>query len=248
MKILLGLLVFIGAVLYKTPTKVVSPYIPTAPLYFEGVTGSLWKGEASELTFDGVRLGAVRWTMNPLALVIGKVNGTFIIDGNELSAKGNYSSSFNGQTLSLDNTQFNAKGSFINKTQKYARLSGNLRGFIDHLEIQQPFTAAPPLLSGMLNWERGGLTSPINLPDGNYQFIFKPEAEGKTVTTISSKNAPVDVKGNAILHQNWTYQTNIKIKALPKGKSIQGMLNMVGRPQADGYIHINQSGTLIKNK
>ena len=244
----MGLLVFIGAVLYKTPIRAVTDYIPTAPLDFQGVSGSLWKGEAEWLSFDGLRLGAIRWTINPLGFITGSIKGTFIIDGHDLSAKGNYSSSFNGQTMSLDNTQFNAKGSFINKTQKYASLSGSIRGFIDQIEVQQPFTAIPPRVSGMLNWEKGGLTSPVKLAEGNYQLILKPDTDGKTIATISSKDAPVDLKGTATLNNNWTYQSNIKIKALPKGKSIQGMLNMVGKPQVDGYIHINQSGTLLKKK
>jgi hypothetical protein len=243
-KILLGLVIFILAVVVKAPISYISPYIKSGPLNFEGTQGTLWKGKASQLRIEGIKLGAISWTINPIWLLTGKIKGDFFIKDVDLDIQGDFGSSLNGDTLTLDNTRFAANGRFINKVQHYAIMSGNLNGFIDHFELQQS-TKLPPKVAGMINWERGGLLSPIKLPKGNYQLILKPEADGKMLGMISSNDAPVDIKGNIKLDSQWKYITDLKIKSTAKGKTIQGMLSMAGKPGKDGYIHVKQVGNLL---
>lgn len=244
-KILLGLVIFILAVLIKTPISFVSSYIDAGPLDFQETQGTLWQGKASKLRFKGIDLGSISWRINPVGLLTGKIKGDFSIKGADINIKGGFGSSLNGNTVTLDNTRFSASGRFVNKVQEYATISGNLNGVINHLEIQQASKRLPKV-AGVINWERGGLSAPIKLPKGNYQVVLKPSSGGELLGVISSQDAPVDVKGNVKIDSQWKYLTDLKVKATSKGKSIKGMLSMVGKPQKDGYIHIKTAGSLMK--
>jgi hypothetical protein len=102
------------------------------------------------------------------------------------------------------------------------------------------------VVSAVLSWEQGGLTSPIRLPEGNYQLKIEPETDGKLIGVLTAHDAPVDIKGNVVLDSEWQYLTDLKLKTMPKGQSLQGMISMVGRPKPDGYIHIKEKGKLFK--
>ena len=244
--IILGIVVFLIALLLKTPASLIAKQVESnTALTLQGASGSLWKGNATRAVFDGVDVGEVSWTVSPLGLLTGAAKGDFTIQGDELTANGSYTVSVS-KTLTLDNAQFKTTGSFINQFQRYAKMSGDLRGSIDHLEMQQTDPLSLPVVSAVLNWEQGGLTSPIRLPEGSYQLKIEPEAEGKLIGVLTAHDAPVDIKGNVVLDSEWQYLTDLKLKTTPKGQSLQGMISMVGRPKPDGYIHIKEKGKLFK--
>ncbi len=243
--IILSVVVFILAVLFKTPARVISAQLPkNSPVSLQGVSGSLWEGKAAQINVDGVNLGEVNWTVNPLGLLTGAAKGDFHIQGQELKADGNYQISL-GKVLTVDKATFSTTGRFVNKLQRYARLDGDFRGSIDHLEMEINEVLAPPVVSGLINWEQGSVSSPIKLAEGNYQIKVEPESEGRLVAKITANDAPVDIKGDVVLDSQWQYETNLKIKTKQRGASIQGMLSMAGRPQPDGYIHVKEKGRLF---
>ncbi len=242
--IILSSVVFLIALLLKTPASIIASQVEkNTPVVLQGVSGSLWKGNAARVVFKGIDLGEASWTLSPLGLVTGSARGDFRLKGKELTANGAYKISIS-KTLMLDDVQFTASGYFINKTQRYAKLTGNFRGTIEHLEMQQNEPLTPPLVSGLLNWEKGGLDSPIKLPVGNYQLKIEPESEGKLIGKITANDAPVDIKGQIVLDNKWQYQADLKLKTTARGASLKGMLSMIGQPKADGYIHIKEKGSL----
>jgi len=244
--IILGIVIFLLAVLLKTPARLISSQLPkNSPVTLHGVTGSLWKGDAQQLLVNGVNLGTINWTVSALGLLTGGAKGDFTVKGKEFTASGQYKASVS-KTLTLNDAQFTTTGRFINQFQKYGTLNGDFRGSIDYLEMAITEPLNPPVLSALINWEQGGLTSPIKLVEGNYQIKIESESEGELVAKITANDAPVDIKGNIVLDDKWQYQTDLKLKTTPKGQNLQGMMSMIGRVQPDGYFHIKEKGKLFK--
>ncbi len=241
--VLLGLIAFIGALIVKTPASLISQQLEAqTEIRLHGVQGTLWEGVAAQLSVGKVTLGKLDWSVNPWSLLTGSLGGVLAIKGEALTVKGEYALSL-GNTLALDAVQFVVDGGFINNVQNYGKVYGTFRGKIDHLEMPLDLKT-PPVVAATINWEKGGLFSPVTLSEGNYQLKIEPEKDGKLRGVLISRKAPVDVKGFAVLDQNWHYQTDLKIKTNPQGENLKGMLSMLGRPQADGYIMIREQGQL----
>ena len=246
--ILLGVVTFLIALLSKTPASIIAPWLTAgSPFTLQAVSGSLWKGRAGDISYEKISLGSGHWTVSPFGLLAGAFQGQFGINGNDMKADGGYQYSFTNR-LMLDQTQFKIDGGLINQLQRYARLNGQFVGKINHLEMSLKEPLQPPLVSGLLNWERGSLTSPVKLPAGNYQLKIEPETEGVLIARVSAKDAPVDIKGSVTLDSEWQYRTDLKLKTTASGQGLNGMLSMVGRPQSDGYISIVETGKLLKEK
>jgi len=242
--VLLGIAVFLLALFLKTPASLIVSQIESqSNVSLSGVSGTLWKGRAQQLNVAGNPLGELSWTVKLWSLLTGSLAGKLDIQGDELTVDGNYAISF-ARTLTLDDTHIEISAGLINSLQSYVRLSGgHLRGTIDHLEVPLSLQT-PPLMAAIINLEQGGLSSPFSVAEGNYQLKIEPKAEGILLGTLNSSDAPVDLKGTVSLNKDWRYQTDLKIKTTPQGRNLQGTLSMIGRPQADGYIHIKESAQL----
>ncbi len=244
--ILLAIISFIIALLWKAPATLLTSNLQknNPDLSITGVTGRFWSGKAEQLHFQQTDLGKVSWTLNPLGLLSATFKGHFNVSNPELNAEGDFSLGLNNVLL-LQDTSFNVSGKWVNQFQQAAKLGGQFRGNIAELELQQDEVLELPLVNGVLNWEKGSLSSPISLPDGNYQLTITPDNEGKLTGNLISNNAPIELSGNITLDKKWQYATDLKIKTTPRGKALRGLLSFAGKKNPDGSVNIKQSGSLL---
>lgn len=239
-KVLLGVLSFLLAALWLLPLSIVKPYVEKMAQGFKlgGVSGTVWNGEALNFTANNQYLGKVNWQVQPLqSLTSLSLKTIFNIDGDELSAKGLAGLTLD-KKITLNDTQFDLNASYINKLQKNVKLAGNFKGNIKYAEIGQQKV---PNVDGILDWKEGAIDSPINVEAGDYRAVIIP-VSGDLEISLSSNEAPIELSGDLKLKSDWTFTTNLKAKANIPG--LTSMLNIAGKPQADGTVLINQTGNL----
>ncbi len=238
--IFFGLIAFLLAALWQLPLNVAQPYVEKAVngLSFGSTNGTVWSGKATELKLNNNSLGEVSWKVQPVqSLISFKLKTHFKIAGNELNADGFAGLGIN-KKLTLDNTKFDISSDYINKLQTNAKLTGNITGDITHAILSEKEV---PQIKGIIDWNDGALSSPINLKPGNYKAIVSPSS-GDLDIKLSSNEAPVELEGDIKLIKDWTYTTNIVAKSSDPG--IAAMLNLAGQKQSNGSVLIKNQGDL----
>ena len=66
-KLLLGLVIFVGAGAYFAPASIIENFLPSN-ISTAGLSGTLLKGNVQNIVIDKVGLQNTKWTANPLSL------------------------------------------------------------------------------------------------------------------------------------------------------------------------------------
>ncbi len=238
--IFIGLLSFLLAAVWQLPLSFAKPYVEkmVAGLKLSGVSGTIWNGSAQNLTIKNSNLGHVDWQVKPLqSLTSLSLKSTFNLSGTQISANG-IAAITPSKKLMIDNTTFNVDASYLNAHQKHAKLTGDIKGIINHTEIDLDTEVKTlPILDAVIDWKQATVSSLLlNLSAGDYHIVITPDSEGLLIKP-SSKEAPLDINGKINLSNDWILQPNIKLKS--NDQRIAGMLKLAGNTQADGSTLIN---------
>lgn len=241
--ILLGITSFSATAIWNTPATFAYQYLPLKNIQVNGLTGTIWNGEAKEVITKKLTLNNISWSVDLLkSLTSLALKSKLEIQDPDITFKG--LAGFNiSQTISLDDAQIETTGAFASKFQKLAKLSGDIKGNIKHFEMAK---GELPVLDANYHWKQGELLSPMRIrPAGDYSIIIKPSDKGLTAN-IGSSNAPLELSGDAKIDTNWKYKTNIKIKAAnASGKGTMNIIKMTGiKLEKDGSAIIKQQGQL----
>ena len=238
--IFIGLLSFLLAAIWQLPLSFAKPYAEklVKGLKMEGVSGTIWNGKADRFTIKKTYLGQVSWKVKPIKSITSlSLKLTFDISGASLTATGLAGITPN-QKLILDNTKFDLNATYLNKLQKYAKLAGEIKGDIQHAELDQKNI---PMIKGIIDWKNGAMSSPMKLAPGDYKAIISPDS-GDLLIKLSSFEAPAELNGKIKLNKEWIYNTDLNLKS--SDKSITPMLGLLGKKQANGSIQIKNIGDL----
>ena len=239
--IFLGLLSFLIAALWQLPLSFANPYLAkyVKSIALKDVSGTVWNGEAQHLIARNMDFEKVKWSVKPLqSLTSFSLKFDFDIQGRDLTANGLAGLTLS-RTLKLDKTTFDLNASYLNKQQRFAKLSGDIKGTIKHAELNQKDV---PIINGVIDWKEAALTSPmIKLAQGDYHAIITPDADNMHIK-ISSSDAPVELAGIIKLNKEWLYDTDLNIKSADP--SISTMIGIIGKKKNNGTINIKQKGNL----
>lgn len=243
--IFIGLLSFLLAALWQLPLSFAKPYAEkmVAGLKLTGVSGTVWNGKAQNLTINDNNLGHIDWKVKPLqSLTSLSLKSTFNLSGKQISANG-IAAVTPSKKLIIDNTTFNVDASYLNAYQKHAKLTGDIKGTINHTELDLDSKVKKlPILDAIIDWKQATVSSLLlNLSAGDYHIVITPDSEGLLITP-SSKEAPLEINGKINLSNDWLLQPNIKLKS--NDQRISGMLKLAGKTQADGSTLINSKTNL----
>lgn len=236
----LGLLAFLIAALWQLPLSYAKPYAEkyVRGLKLKGVSGTVWNGEAKQLIANNTNFEKVIWNVKPLeSLTSLSLKFDFDIQGRDLTAKG-LAGITPDKTLVLKNTQFDLNASYINKQQRLAKLSGDIKGTIKHAKLNQ---VDLPMIDGVIDWKEAAVSSPIKLAQGDYHAVITPDS-GNLNIQLSSSDAPVELGGKITVNKQWIYNTDLTIKAMDP--NLAPMMGLLGNKQANGIVNVKKQGDL----
>jgi len=236
-----GLLAFIVAALWQLPLSYAKPHIEKltrGDIQLGEVSGTIWKGESKSFSVKNTPLGQLNWTIQPLKSLLSlSIKSSFKLSGDYIQVNGFVGITPN-KKITLNNTNYDIDALFINRFQNKAKLSGEIKGKINHAELHNNNL---PIIDAIINWQEGALESPIKLPAGDYNAVITPESD-KLRIKLTSTDAPAELNGDITLNKDWKYDSNIKVKANDKG--LNAMLKFTGKPQPDGSYEFKNKGDL----
>ena len=241
--IFLGLLAFLFAALWYLPLSIIKPYAEQSikGLKLNGASGTAWNGEVKQLIVNNANFENITWKVKPLkSLASFSLKFDFDVKGHELTANGLASITL-GKTVIIEDTKFELDAALINKQQKRARLSGEMKGSIKHAVLNKQDL---PLIDGLVDWNNAAVSSPLIklAQQGNYHAIITPGDSSDLNIQLRSSDAPMELSGKITLNKEWLYNTNLNIKT--NDANLAAIIGMVGKKQANGMINIKKKGDL----
>jgi Bacterial type II secretion system protein N. len=240
-----AILVFVYSLVVHLPAANVYGWFAPSPMPVDvsGINGTLGSGQISEVEWhDQPMIQDLRWHLKPLGLLLGHVD-VALIGGGKLPVSGALQYGFGG--LSLSGFRLGTHITPLLKMAGFAFLpiDGELRVDLDSLELSagQPKNVQGNLTLHALTWGRG--PSAMNL--GDYAAKLAPDTQGATRADIHSVSGPLNVKGQASLAADGSYQLDLGIRPQPGAPAqLVQMLQGLGAPDAQGEYHLRNNGRL----
>lgn len=248
--LLAGIASFLLTSFTQLPAKLVLDHLPASiPLRLQNVTGTLWQGSASHVTWQQLSLRNVQWDLQWGALLGGQLALTWQAQPTAGgSAKGTCSISLSRQIactdLEIAALPAQAATPYLQRYHIPA-LRGTFQAQLATLAWQAGTT---PHATGQLEWRDAG-SSLAPQTFGNYRIMLTTDDGGTQQATFSSApDAAFAASGTASLQTTGDYQINLDLTpdASVPPPITQGLGMMLGTPQADGRFHLEKQGKLTR--
>lgn len=240
-------LVFIVSLVAHMPAALVVKYLPLPPqLKISGVSGTIWQGSSSNVTWQRNSLGEVDWDVDVLPLLWANVESQVRFGrGSELGlrGKGLVGYTFGGPyAKNLIVSMPAEKLMSLANTNLPVTLGGQMELSVRHIDFADP---QPESKVGTLVWNESFLGSPI----GNLKL-------GPVIADLQYENnqwSLVGKQNNAQLTSEFSGQLNNRSGYSVKGwlkpgadfpTDLVNQLQWLGKPDNQGRFHFNHSGRI----
>lgn len=213
------------------------------PIVTDGISGTLWNGNARRTSYNHIELGASAWKFKPLSLLIGQIEYEVDLSGKNQELSGHTALNIlTGGYILTD-----LKGSMETANiptligKPYVQVDGKLDIDIQQIQISRQQVSA---VLGSLLWNDAMLLKPIKSKLGSLQFNLSSDDQ-MLKTNIKNIAGPFQVDGVVELQPDGTYRIHGKVKQTgTTDPGLISLLNNIGRPLADGSTQIDYSGQL----
>ncbi|MEJ2466596.1 MAG: type II secretion system protein N [Candidatus Thiodiazotropha sp.] len=214
------------------------------PLTLQGISGTVWSGEAEQVSYQRKPLGQMEWHFKPSRLILGKLAYGIVLKQAGQQLQGTFITGF-GNSVRLEEVDALLLASQLPEwlQQRQIRVDGKVRAQqLDLAFTDGQLTAA----EGSLQWLEGAVQSPLNLTVGDLQAdLTTDEASGDITAAVRDLKGSVAIQADVSLKPDGNFQLKGKLKPGDKADpGLSGALQAIGRPQADGTILINYAGKM----
>ena len=239
-KLLVGLIIFIGAFAYFAPASIIEKYLPHN-IATTGLKGTVWNGNAQNIVIDQIGLQNTKWSANPISLLIGKVNADISVDSNTI--KGDFETTVSRTDVVSKDIDLNGELSIL--SPYFEKLGLTINGQFDakfdslHFKDGLPFNA-----NGTLNTFNTSVLGFIPLNLGDVNSIFVEQADGFQVS-LNNQNGELDVNGIISVSKNGFYSADITFSrnAITPDNVLQ-TVQMIGEKIGEDAVKVLHQGQL----
>ncbi len=241
--VLYGFLSYVLFLLATIPAQQIWQFIPQqnrTQLQISHLQGSLWSGKVDRLQLGHLSLGQLDWNLNPLPLFLGQI-------ALETKIRGPLGELQSHITLSTDGSlqATTLSGRIPAESLNPYTLPATLQGEIT-LKIQKfLFQASQKLqMEGEMHWRNASINMLQSVELGDVRLLTKAEGNG-SIVHINNEKSALGIEGTIKLGANGRYSVNLALMNRDSGrKDIRSLLQMLGRADAAGKVHIKRQGQL----
>jgi len=234
------------------PASLATSFITSNPqlknqVKITAVSGTIWSGSAANVQISGVNLGALKWQVSALPLLIGEISSyvnfkNLSSSSSNISGSGTIAMTFGG-SLMLDDFSaafpVDALTPFMYGMP--ARFSGDVQLRVDEM-ILEPGTRMN--LKSKISVANAGLVSPQKIDYGNISIQATPNDSG-TQLVLNDQGGPLILDGNVKLKGNGVYNINLSMGARETAsKDLENGLRFLGRRDSSGKYNYRSNGKL----
>ncbi len=228
-----------GFLIATLPVNYLLPYLPKSmPLAINGAQGTVWKGSATQLSWQGQSLGKVEWKIHPTSLLLLRLNADFKLSGEAIHADGNAVIKKDKSVL-LTNTFLDAEIAKLPLSSLNMMVvpEGKISATIRSLSIQEQKLESA---DADVLWENAKITSPVELKLGQVSLNITGK-EGALDGILDSKDGAIKATGKLNVSPQGLLKANIKLTPDTDAPAdIKDLLPMIGKPDRNGTVTIKQ--------
>ncbi len=240
---LYGFLIYALFLLAAIPAQQIWQFIPQqnrAQLQISHLQGSLWSGKVDSLQIRNLSLGQLDWDLNLLPLFLGQIALDTKIRGPLGELQSHITLSTDGSLQATD-----LSGRIPAESLNPYTLPATLQGEIS-LNVQKFLFQANQQLQvdGEMHWRNASISMLQSVELGDVRLLAKADGNG-SVVHINNEKSALGIEGTIKLGANGRYNVNLTLMNRDSGrKDIRSLLQMLGRADAAGKVHIKRQGQL----
>jgi general secretion pathway protein N len=238
--LILAALVFLGALLATLPASLITRALP-ARLALDGVSGTVWDGEAESVRLDGAALGSLHWQLAAGSLLLVTLAADLQLIRPDGHLEGRVRLHAGGQ-IEGKAIRFDLPLTTLHPDPAGPAWTGRIAGQVDDVRLQDGW---PVALTARLTLSH--LKAP-NAADDLGAFALTFEARDATPTTLlgrlQDQGGPLRVQAQLRLEHDRTYRLDGDIA--PRGglsDELSRAIAFLGSPDATGRRPIGMTGS-----
>lgn len=242
--VIYGFLIYILLLIILFPAKLAWQLVPDTlrkTISITGLEGSAWSAQADHIVINGVDLGKVEWTLNPITLITGKVGGYVKINNVLGHVSGGFSIN-SDQLVELNDLTGEINASLFDSVARPFLLTGLMKPEIITARLQQKTLLE---VTGNIEWQSAMISGVQDVSLGQVLVKAIPDKTG-TRLQLTNQGGMIDINGVIQVSGNGQYQTDLYVLNRDKNrKELEtGLAMMLGRPDATGRRRFNTRGRI----
>ena len=235
------LLILLATIPAKPVTELINE---NSPVSIQGVSGTLWDGQAYQITIDNnIQLEQTSWSFNLWKLLLGRLS--LNIDTSYLSEpiSAEAGSSFLGRIF-VNELRATVSASEVGRLANIpiAKLDGAIILDIQHAQWKQ---GELPLATGSIKWKDASVTVAETASLGNVLILLNESDQQLLNAEIKNEGGDIRINGNAELIAEADYAADITLAPnASASNNVKQSLGMFAKPQPNGEYNIKKSGPL----
>jgi general secretion pathway protein N len=213
------------------------------PFRAYGVHGTLARGTVSQITaHDRPVLHGLRWQLNTGRLALLRLSMDVESEG-DTPIRARYTQPLFGKARLSDlNALVGANTLLAIGGQAQLPVDGRIRLALSRIDFSQglPIHAEGTAEVNGLAWTQA--RDPLRL--GDFTATLSTDNAG-ILAVLASGNGPLELTGEAHLYKDRRYDLHLRLKPRPNAEpQVQTLIRSIGAPDAQGWHHIRQQGSL----
>lgn len=242
--IIVGVVAFAIGLVAFLPARVVAGWVQSStPAKLEGVTGTLFHGQASYASLPGAGINNLQWTLHPAALLLGHASAHVSFDSDLDGLSTDVSRSLISGNTQISNATGSATAGWLAKRGGYTFLpvSGRIQLNIKDARFNDALHVSA--LDGQITlskarWEL--LNPAIKL--GGVQAELDHTDAGIRARLVDS-HGPLVIKGKATLSDDQAYAANVQLRArVGADDRLKKLLAQIDKADSEGWHRLQQHG------
>lgn len=210
-------------------------------LSLNGVSGSVFSGQAAQLVYQGLDLGPLHWQFRPFALLLGRIEYRIELKNPDNRGHLSMGKSLSGRTLVHDVDFVLLPDRLINHySPNKVKTSGTFHIVFDAFN---PGTDYSGDVNGQIEWQDAVILEPISLVLG--QLAVEVVTENGELVARVTQGGDLGVTGEMALSAAYAYRINLLLRAGTVADSATlEVLDRSAQRQPNGDYRIDVSGQL----
>ncbi len=206
LKLILGLVVFLGAIAYFAPASIIEKFLPNN-ISVTGMNGTLLQGNVQNIVVDKIGLQNAKWSTNPFSLLTGKVQTNVTLDSNNI--KGDFETTYAGSEIHTKDIDLDGDLSLL--SPYFERYGLTINGQFDakfstfHIKDGIPHNA-----DGVLTTSNTSVLGILPLNLGDVSGEFSPQ-EGGFLIYLNNQNGDLDLNGTINIIDGGAYNADLTL-------------------------------------
>ncbi len=222
-----------------------APQLPPS-VTLGGASGTLWQGELSTVRFNGMHLSPLRWSIQVLPLILGRLQLSLEVPAQSLDLKGVLSHSLFGRTVAK---QLFLRFPVSEWTQPWIPrpfgASGELNGSVQSLQLDDQGIQE---MEATFMWSQATIMTPEPLPLGNVRIELSSPKAHHVVGDIVSDKQQLEIQLSVELTPD-TYNLSGFLKPVANSEiSAESINRILGRPNRNGEYRLQYKGSIEQLK